>query len=108
MVTKVPPADGPVAGLTALTVGAATYVNWSAELVGETPPGVVTVTFTVPEPAGLVAVIEVDEVTLTAVAGLAPKVTVEPVVKPVPVMVTTVLPAAGPVDGLTALTVGAP
>lgn len=74
----------------------------------DTPPGVVTVTETVPLPAGDVAAIEVELVTLTAVAGLAPKSTVAPLTKPVPVMVTVVPPPAGPLLGLTLVTVGAP
>ena len=47
-VTLVPPPWGPEVGLTAVTVGAAVYVNWSALLVAEVPLGVVTVTSTVP------------------------------------------------------------
>ena len=42
----------------------------SADEVAEVPPGVVTVTSTVPLPAGEVAVIEVAESTVTLVAGL--------------------------------------
>ena len=56
--------------------------------------------------AGLVAVIEVEELTVMAVPALAPNETVELAVKPVPVMVTTVPPASGPVSGLMAVTVG--
>ena len=52
MVTEVPPAVGPAFGLTEVTVGAATKVNWSAEAVGEVPPGVVTVMSTVPGRVG--------------------------------------------------------
>ena len=48
MVTNVLPRVGPDAGATELTVGAGTKVNWSAALVDEVPPGVVTVTWTVP------------------------------------------------------------
>jgi hypothetical protein len=109
MVTAVPPAAGPVTGFTLLTVGAtgAAYVNWSAELVALAPPGPVTVTSTVPDPAGEVAVIEVAEFTVTPVAAPPPKATVSPEPKPVPVMVTAVRPAAGPLAGETPLTVGA-
>ena len=49
-------------------------MNWSAGEVAEVPPGVVTVTSTVPLPAGEVAVIEVAESTVTLVAGLAAEV----------------------------------
>lgn len=79
----------------------------SAEDVVLGPPGVVTVISTVAAAsAGEVALIEVDEVTDTAVPTPVPKLTVEPEVNPVPVMVTVVPPATGPAVGLTALTVG--
>jgi hypothetical protein len=71
------------------------------------PFGVVTVTSTVPVPAGEVAVMEVALLTTTPVAALAPKWTAVAPVNPVPVMVTLVPPAAGPDDGLTEVTVGA-
>ena len=82
-------------------------MNWSAAEVAEVPPVVVTVTSTVPVPAGDVAVIEVDETTVKAVAAVVPKFTAVAPVKPVPVMVTAVPPVAGPVAGLTDVTVGA-
>ena len=110
IVTMVPPLVDPVAGLTADTVGAvgdATYVNWSAELVADVPPGVTAVTSTVPVPAGLVAVIDVELFTVKLVAGVEPKSTAVAPVRFVPVMVTVVPPAAGPLVGLTADTVGA-
>jgi hypothetical protein len=106
----VPPDAGPLAGETALTVGApaeAPYVNRSAELVVLVPPGPVTVTSTVPDPAGEVAVIDVAELTVTPVAVPLPKATVLPAAKFVPVTVTVVPPDAGPLAGETALTVGA-
>jgi hypothetical protein len=108
--TVVPPATGPLTGDTALTDGAdgaGPYANWSAELVALVPPGPVTVTSTVPDPAGEVAVIEVAEFTVTPVAGPAPNATVSPAAKFVPVIVTAVPPPTGPPDGDTALTVGA-
>ena len=75
------------------------------------PYEVVTVTSTVPpledDPAGEFAVRLVAELTTTPVAGLAPKFTVMPLVKPVPVTVTEVPPAMGPLDGLTPVTAGA-
>jgi hypothetical protein len=67
---------------------------------------VVTVRFTVPEPAGEVAVSEVIELSVTFVAAVPPKLTVAPVTKFVPVTVTVVPPAAGPEVGLRELTVG--
>ena len=52
------------------------------------PPGVVTVTSTVPVPAGLSAVIVVPLTTVTSVAAVVPKSTAVAPVKPVPVIVT--------------------
>jgi hypothetical protein len=70
-------------------------------------PFKVTVTVTAPTvPAGVVAVIDVLLTTTTFVAAVLPNVTVAPVAKFVPVMVTDVPPATGPVLGLTLLTVG--
>ena len=70
------------------------------------PTGVVTVTSTVPEPAGEVTVICVDEVAVM-VAGFGPKSTALAAVKPVPVMVTELPPACTPAAGLMALNDGA-
>jgi hypothetical protein len=83
-------------------------VNASAELVAETPPGVVTVTATVIAPltAGVTAVKVVAELTLNEAAALDPKSTAVAPVKFVPVMVTEVPPAVEPEDGLTFVTVG--
>jgi hypothetical protein len=68
----------------------------------------VTVTVTAPAaPAGVVAVIWVALTTTTLVAAAVPNVTVAPVAKFVPVMVTAVPPAVDPVFGDTLLTVGA-
>ena len=67
----------------------------------------VTVTVTAPAvPAGVVAVIDVLLTTVTLVAAAPPNVTVAPVAKFVPVMVTDVPPASGPPFGLTLLTAG--
>ena len=63
---------------------------------------------TVPVPAGLVAV-QVVVVEQTAVAATDPKCTVVPpadVLNPVPLIVTTEPPAAGPLFGSMALTAG--
>ena len=70
------------------------------------PPGPVTVTSTVPDPAGEAAVIDVAELTVTPVAAAPPKETVSPAAKFVPVTVTAVPPDADPEAGETALTVG--
>ena len=74
-------------------------MNWSADEVAEVPPGVVTVTSTVPLPAGAMAVMEVAELTKGARRRGAEVTAVAPV-KPVPVMVTLVPPAVGPTAGL--------
>jgi hypothetical protein len=106
-VTEVPPAAGPPDGLTAVTDGTGAYVKRSPAAVGEVPPGVVTVRSTRPAaPAGAVAVICVVDSTVYELAGVEPNVTAVVPPKPVPVIVTTVPPATGPVDGLTPETVG--
>ncbi|GGO99706.1 hypothetical protein GCM10012280_66780 [Wenjunlia tyrosinilytica] len=69
------------------------------------PPGVVTVTLTVPEPAGAAVVIWVA---LTGVndTDVPPNLTALAPVKPMPVIVTGVPPAAGPLVGLTPVITG--
>jgi len=62
------------------------------------PAGVVTVTSTVPVPAGAIALICVPERTVKEVAALVPKSTFVPV-KPVPNTFTEVPSAAGPFVG---------
>ena len=70
-------------------------------------PFTVTVTVTAPAAcAGVVAVIVVVFTTTTLVAAVPPNVTVAPEAKFVPVIVTAVPPAAGPLFGDTLLTVG--
>lgn len=86
--------------------GGALYVNRSAALVPLVPPGVVTVTSTVPEPGGEVAVICVELTTATFVAPFAPKATDVAPVRFVPVIVTLVPPDVGPEAGLMPVTVG--
>jgi hypothetical protein len=82
-------------------------VNWSAAPITEVPPAVDTVTSTVPDPEGVVAVHEVVE-TQVAVVPVVPKVAVVPPgTKPMPVMVTTVPPITGPVVGAMPVTPGA-
>jgi len=66
-----------------------------------------TVTVTAPAvPTGVVALIVVLFTTVTPVAAAPPNVTVAPEKKFVPVMVTDVPPAVGPLFGLKLLTVG--
>ena len=83
-------------------------MNWSAADVADVPPAVVTVTSTVPVPAGDVAVIDVAELTVKLVALTAPNFTAVAPVRVVPVMVTNVPPAVGPDVGETDVTVGGP
>ena len=98
-VITVPPASGPLVGVTLETVGAATYVNAPVDVA--TPPIVVTTTSFAPAvPDGVTAVIEVALATTTLVAAAPSTVTVAPV-KFVPVMVIAVPAANGPEDGLT-------
>ncbi|GAB2769392.1 hypothetical protein GCM10027072_80240 [Streptomyces bullii] len=68
---------------------------------------VVTVTFTVPVPDGLTAVICVLLLTVKEVAFLLPKRTAVAPVNPVPDTVTVVPPEADPWLGLTEETTGA-
>ena len=76
-------------------------MNWSTEEVAEVPPVVVTVTSTKPaDSAGEVAEQLVTLEHVTAVAAVTPNLAlVDPTTKPVPVMVTTVVPAKGPEVG---------
>jgi hypothetical protein len=70
-------------------------------------PVTVTATETAPAlPAGVVAVMVVAFITTTLVAAVPPNVTVAPVAKFVPVIVTAVPPAVDPLFGDTLLTVG--
>ena len=66
----------------------------------------VTVTLTVPVPAGLVAAIWVSE-TMANDAAVEPKLTAVAPVKPVSVMITVVPPTVGPELGLMLEIVGA-
>ena len=72
------------------------------------PPGVVTRTLAGPAaPAGVVAVMVVALTTLTLVAAVPPIVTAVAPVRFMPVMLTDVPPAVGPVFGVIDVTVGA-
>ena len=107
MVTMVPPAVGPAAGDTPAMPGGAKKVYWSAALVALVPPTVVTLTSTVPAPAGETALIDVALFTVNEVAGVAPNVTAIAPFRFVPVIATAVPPALGPPVGDTLVTVGA-
>ena len=69
------------------------------------PPRVVTVTLTVPVPAGLVTVICVPESAVTFAAA-PPKLTPVAPLRLVPVSVTAVPPPVVPLDGDTLVTAG--
>ena len=81
-------------------------MNLSPVTTALVPLGVVTRISTLPVPAGEVAVRRVAELYMT-LAAMVPNVTVDALVKPEPVMVTAVPPAAGPVAGEILYTVGA-
>ncbi len=81
-------------------------MNRSAALVAEVPPGVVTVTWTVPLPAGLIAVICVSLSTEIIVPAVEPNETPVAPVKPIPVRTTVVPPLSGPLAGLMLDTIG--
>jgi hypothetical protein len=106
IVTGVPPAAGPDAGEMPVTTGIPIYVNLSFAEVGDVPPAVVTVTSTDPVPAGLVAVTDVSVSAVTD-AGVLPNFTAVALPRFVPVMVTEVPPAAGPLIGRIPVTAGA-
>src|SRR5438874_5872539 len=109
IVTDVPPPEGPLFGLTELTDGVtAVYVKSSATVFVDVPPDVVTITSTVPgeRVAGDTAVIDVAELTVTVAEAVAPKATVAPLMKFVPVIATDVPPPVGPDVGLIEVTCG--
>ena len=81
-------------------------MNWSELVVALVPYVVVTVTFTVPaDSAGEMAVMEIGEFTVTAVAVMLPNLTVAEGVKLAPIMATEVPPLVEPDEGLTLITV---
>jgi hypothetical protein len=82
------------------------YVNLSAALVGLVPPGVVTVTSTVPLPAGEIAVIDVELLAVNDTAPVFPNLTAVAPVKFTPVIATPVPPVGGPLFGEIEVTVG--
>ena len=75
-------------------------MNWAVATGALVPSGLVTVTLTTPEPAGDVAVIWLAELTVNAVAAMSPNLTAVISVNPVPLIVTAVLPAVGPLAGV--------
>ena len=87
--------------------GGVPYVNLSAAVTELVPPAVVTVTSTVPDPGGLVAVIWVALETAKVPAAAVPNLTALAPPKLVPVSVTVVPPALGPLFGVNDVTAGA-
>ena len=81
-------------------------MNVSEAVTALVPPGVVTVTLTAPVPAGEMAVIAVEDVTVKLVAAVAPNLTDVAPVRLTPVIVTLVPPLWGPVGGASELTAG--
>ena len=108
IVTDVPPAVVPAAGLTDVMTGAPKVYLEPADVV-EVPAALVAVMLTVPAAsAGEVAVIWVSELIVKLVAAVPPKFTAVTVVKLEPVMVTDVPPEVVPAVGLTELMTGTP
>jgi hypothetical protein len=79
----------------------------SLETSGLVPPGVVTVTSIAPDPAGTTALICAELMTENEVAGVEPKLTAVAPLRLLPTIAIVFPPAAGPIDGLSELTVGA-
>ena len=80
-------------------------MKWSAAERALVPSAVVTVTSTVPQPLGAVAVSWFGELTLTPVAATPPKLTEEAAVKSLPETVTVVRDC--PEVGMMPVTAGA-
>lgn len=106
IITFVPPCVAPVVGVTLETVGGSTNLNLAPAVGLLVPPTVDTVTDTVPDPEGAVTVISDGESTRTTVPGFPPKWTETVPTKLWPVTDTFVPPFAGPLAGVTLVTVG--
>lgn len=103
IVTAVPPAIDPVAGDILANVIGPIYVNTPGAVVLDAPsPFVITTSFAPAVPAGVTAVMWVASTKVTLVAAAPPTVTARepPETKFVPVIVTVVPPAIGPVAGV--------
>ena len=98
IVTAVPPAVDPLFGLTLLTVGG-NNISEPAGQASALPVHRHRHRHRTGAPAGVVAVIDVLLTTTTLVAAVPPNVTVAPAAKFVPVIVTAVPPAVGPLFG---------
>jgi hypothetical protein len=87
--------------------GEGSNANWSAGVAAELPPGPTSEIPTSPVPRGLVAIICLADETVTLRARVRPKLTAIPRTKPLPVIVTRVPPACGPLLGDIAAITGA-
>ena len=106
IVTAVPPAVGPPAGEMPVIVGTPTKVK-PFVLVAE-PPRVVNTTFTAPAAfAGVTTVTDVALTFVSDVPAVPPNVTLLVPERFVPVMVSVVPPATGPLDWDSSVIVGA-
>src|SRR5262249_48557769 len=108
IVTAVPPVVEPLFGVTLVTPGAGPLEVKPFVKVPGCVSGVVTRTFPAPAAcAGVVAVSCVLLTNVTLVAAVPPNVTVAPVTKFVPAIVTAVPPDVEPLFGVTLVTPGA-
>src|SRR5437867_1292410 len=106
-VTEVPPAVGPLVGVTELTTGAgARYVKQPVQ-VPLCVSALVTMTFTAPAACAVVVPVIAVALMVDTFKADPPKETAAPAAKPVPVTLTDVPPALPPLLGVTEATVGA-
>ncbi len=108
IVTRVPPAIGPMAGERSDVVGTGRTVKFSSRVV---PNGVVADTGSVP--AACAGVVKINDVpsaaTSSGVSVIPSNVTVvDPGTKPVPIIVTGKPPPVGPSKGSSDVAVGGP
>ncbi|HEY8824105.1 MAG TPA: hypothetical protein VIP07_04390 [Candidatus Limnocylindria bacterium] len=108
MVTEVPPALGPLFGVTDVTVGGggATYVKQTTH-VPIWVSGLVTISVTAPAACGLVVPVMLVALTVETVTAAPPREAVAPLWKPVPAIVTAVPPMLVPLVGVIEVTLGA-
>jgi hypothetical protein len=104
-VTDVPPAAAPPFGVTALTVGAATYVKQPVQ-VPFCVSAFVTTTFTAPGSCDVVVPVMLVAVMPMIVRAAPPSDALAPAWNPLPLIVTPVPPADGPLFGVTDVTAG--
>ena len=108
IVTVVVPELGPVTGLNEVIVGTGATKLYFVLLAVAVPPAVVTLTDTVPAAWGLVmALMVVGLVTVKLLAVVVPNFTELAAKRPVPVIVTVVVPEVVPEVGVNEVIVGA-